>query len=71
MTKQTKLLKWAESHVYYKKGLSGKHYPAIVCHQMNMFDERVRVHEKHNDGLNCKWLEPYGFVPDGDCPLHG
>lgn len=47
--KQTELLKYAESHAYYKKGYAGKHYPAEVCHNMNMFDERVRVHENNND----------------------
>lgn len=71
MNKQEKLLKWAESHVYYKKGLTGKHYPAIVCHNMNMFDERVRVHEEKQDGYICTWEAPYGFVPEAGCPYHG
>lgn len=71
MSKQSELLEYAESHVYYKEGFSGKHYSAEVCHNMNMFDERVRIHEEKHDGYICAWEEPYGFVPEASCPLHG
>lgn len=70
MNKQDILLLWAEKHIYYKKGYIAKHYPPIVCHIMNMFDERVRAHEKTKDYL-CEWGTPYGFVPEAGCPLHG
>lgn len=70
MSNQEELLKYAESYAYYKKGLTGKRYPAEVCHNMNMFDERVRMHEKNKDGFACEWVSPYGFVPEAGCPYH-
>lgn len=68
---QVELLKYAESHVYYKKGFTGKHYPYAVCQNMNALDERVKVHKKNKDGYICQWEEPFGFAPEADCPLHG
>lgn len=78
MSKQSELLEWAEKHIYYKKGFTGKHYPLVICHNMNMFDERLRwsvekgiIIECKDMGYLCEWAAPYGFVPDVDCPRHG
>jgi hypothetical protein len=57
------LLEWAEKNVYYQKGFAGKHYPPFVCHILNMFDKRV-----HDD---CRWISPYGFMPEAGCAKHG
>lgn len=62
---QEKLLKWAEDHVYYRKGYSGKHYSEFVCHIMNMFDKRVDECD-----CCCEWASPYGWVPEDGCKIH-
>lgn len=54
---------WAEKHVYYVKGYSGKHYSLFVCHIMNMFDKRVR-------NCECEWVHPYGLLISADCKEH-
>lgn len=63
MTVQGNLEEWAEKHVFYKKGFSGKHYSEFICHIMNMFDKRVR-------GCECEWYAPYGRVISADCEKH-
>jgi len=56
---QAKLLEWADSAATYRKGYTGKHYNAFVCHTMNMLDKRV-----HRDTHICEWVVPYGFVAE-------
>ena len=71
MSIQTRLMEWAERQAKYREGHPTKYYSPFVCHIMNMFDKRVRLHEKKGDDYICKWEAPFGFVPECGCPFHG
>jgi len=61
---EKKLSDWAEANSRINE-FGTREYPAFVCYIMNMFDKRV-----HHDEYNCEWVSPYGWVPEGGCPLH-
>lgn len=68
-TTDPRLIEWAEKHATINK-YGSKEYNAFICHNMNMFDERVRLHREAKDGMHCEWVAPYGFVPEAGCPVH-
>lgn len=70
MTQTTdhRMVAWAEQHATINE-YGTKCYGPFVCHIMNLFDRRVH---RNNDKepYECKWVAPYGFVPEAGCPDH-
>ena len=68
-TTDSLMVEWAEKNSTINK-YGSKEYSEFVCHNMNMFDVRVRLHREAKDEWNCEWVSPYGFVPEAGCPVH-
>lgn len=71
--------KWCEKCGGYHKpsfGCKGswKRGMARVLSYFRFLVWRMRVKiwfaKTGNCGLACDWVEPYGFVPEADCPIH-
>jgi hypothetical protein len=37
---------------------------------LNRLERFPDVRQCHRDGLECEYIYPYGFVPEGGCPRH-
>jgi hypothetical protein len=57
------IMQWADAQATINS-YGSKEYSPFVCHTMNLFDERAIK------DCECKWVAPYGFVPEAGCPLH-
>lgn len=56
--------KWVDEHATENR-FGTKEYPAFICHVANLFDDR-----SHDDTCECRWITPYGFVPEAGCEKH-